>query len=287
MSSKEDQLREMMTYLWQNYPDQLGENLSDRYIAFWYQFIQGKGQIQGAGLMDMFKRTLKIAKSIPYRAKALLTLKPRDNNPTGRLKRWMNENKGKKIVSIDVGRVPLSSGVQTAMNILSLGNFSRTANQLDYDSIFHQYMIVKFDDGSIYKLEKNAVIEQGTPSEKEINNIKVSIPIKKALSIDELMKNASYNDDMFYKYDPSRANCQIFCKNVVDRNGLLPTIDTAKVLETQDSQKLVNSLPYPLRNIPLVITNLGSVFDKVIYGEGIKNTPENFIQARLIVDGLI
>ena len=118
MSSKKAQLKDIMAYLWENYPDQISQNLSEDDIQFWYNFIIQEDNIQGSGLMDMFKKTLRIAKSIPYRTKALLTLQPRNNIPTGRFKRWLDANAHKKIVSIEVGRTPLSKGVNTALNIL-------------------------------------------------------------------------------------------------------------------------------------------------------------------------
>jgi hypothetical protein len=156
---------------------------------------------------------------------------------------------------------------------------------LGYDELWHQYMLVKFKDGTIKKIEKNHVVEDSNVSKKDLDNVQVHIPVNKSLTGKQLIENASLNDDSFWQYDPSKSNCQIFVRNVVDRNNLLPQIDSSKVLGTQNAQKLIDSLPGPLKDIPIVITNLASAGDKIVYGEGIDTN--SYLKARLIIDGLI
>jgi hypothetical protein len=147
-------------------------------------------------------------------------------------------------------------------------------------------MVINYEDGSRKKLEKNASVEVSDVSEKDLKNLKVDIPLSRDLNTKQLINNAALNDDTFYKYDPQKNNCQIFVRNVIDRNDLLPNVNSSEILQTQDSQKLMESLPGPLRGIPLVITNLASSADKVIYGDGKKNE-DDYVKARLIIDGVI
>ena len=76
---------------------------------------------------------------------------------------------------------------------------------------------------------------------------------------------------------------QIFVRDIIDKNNLLPQTDASKVLQTQEAQQLIDTIPAPLREIPLLITNIASGADKVLYGNGVSND----ITARLKIDGII
>jgi len=232
----------------------------------------------GKGFMDFIKK-------IPNRLKSILDFKPRDK-ASGRVNDFLEKEGDKKIKSISVGRTPVPSGIQSVLNLLSFGKFDKKKKEMDYDDIYHQYMVINYEDGTKKKLEKNASVEVSDVNEKDLKNLKVDIPLSRDLNTKQLINNASLNDDTFYKYDPAKNNCQIFVRNIVDRNDLLPNVDSTQFLQTQDSQKLMESLPGPLRNIPLVITNLASASDKVIYGDGKKND-DDYVKARLIIDGII
>jgi len=232
----------------------------------------------GKGFWDFIKK-------IPNRVKSIIDFKPRDK-ASGRVNDFLKLEGDKKIKSISVGRTPVQSGIQSVLNLLSFGKWDKKKKEMDYDDIYHQYMVINYEDGTKKKLEKNATVEVSDVNDEGTKNIKVNIPLSRDLNTKQLINNASLNDDTFYKYDPAKNNCQIFVRNVIDRNDLLPNTNSSEILQTQDSQKLMESLPGPLRGIPLVITNLASSADKVIYGDGKKND-DDYIKARMIIDGII
>lgn len=246
-----------------------------------------KKNINGNGIIsNVIKAPWKLYNEYAYRRNALLDFKPRDNTPTSRFQNFMDNNNDKKIVSVEVGRTPIYSGIEKAMNILSFGKFDKTKRRLDYDEVYHQYMIVNFDDGTNAKIERNHVVENKKVTDEDRKNIFVEIPTEdKDLTVKRLINNSALNNDSFWKYDASKSNCQLFVRDLINTNGLLPDVDTEKILETQDAKQLVDSIPEPLRDIPLVITNIASAADKVVYGAGI--TTDKLVISRLKVDGLI
>lgn len=245
-----------------------------------------KTNIKGEGIMDVIKLPWKLYNEYAYRRNALINFKPRDNEPTNRFQKFMDDNNNKKITSVEVGRTPIYSGIEKALNILSLGRFDKTKKKLDYDQIYHQYMIVNFDDGTSQKIERNHVVENKKVNNDDKKNVFIEIPVKdRDITVKNLIENSSINSSDFWKYDPSKSNCQLFVRDIINSNDLLPDVDSSKVLETQESQTLINSIPEPLRNLPLVVTNLASAADKVVYGAGMP--VDKFIEARLKCDGLI
>lgn len=257
--------------------------------------------IQGGGIYDVFKKGVNYAKGLAkrniFRAKAVgrLLKGRKGTEPTGRFKDFLDKEGDKEIDSIQVGRFPLSKGVNVAMNILSGGKVAKTQKELDYDELYHQYMVVKYKDGTKRTIQKNAVIEAWEPTKKELDGLVVDIPVNKKLTVKQMMDTASYNDDTFWAYDAGKNNCQITVKNILQRNELLDGIDTGKIVSNPESQKIVDSIPKPLNKIPLVVTNLASSLDALYYGRGkgkkviVKDkavvNPE--IYAKLIVDGVI
>lgn len=239
-------------------------------------------RIKGRGVWDWAKKAWN---AYHYRRNAVLNFGPRDNEPTGRFQDFLQKEGNKEIETVMVGRRPIVSGVHKAMDMLSLGNFSRAQRKLDYDEVYHQFLVVKYKDGTLRKIEKNHVVEVFDAKDADIKDVFFQTQVADGTTTSQLLKNASLNDDRFWQYDPAKNNCQIFVRDVIDRNNLLPQVDTSKVLETQDAQSLVNSLPWGLREIPLVVTNLASGVDKVIYGQGQANI--DVTKARLMINGVI
>ena len=271
------------------------KDLIKELISIRNKLSQNYGEIIGSGFMDTIKKGVNFLKTVPFRAKHLLNPTGRDNKPTARFENYLDQNKDKKIESISVGKIPLSKGISTALYVLSGGKSAQKMKELDYDELYHQYMIVKYKDGTIRKIEKNAVVEEGKPNQKELDNLHFTLPVKKDLTLKEMMDTASYNDSTYWKYDSGEKNCQIFIKNSLERNNLIQPLETGKILANPKAQEIINTLPAPIRGLPLVITNLASSLDAVYYG-GANGTVKVFdkrgvsnpmLYSQLIVNGLL
>jgi hypothetical protein len=181
-------------------------------------------------------------------------------------------------------------GIEKALNVLSLGNFSKVKKKLGYEDVWHQYMIVEYTDGTKKKIERNHIVESHDVSPEDLKNTIVKIPVKQDLTTRQMIDNTLKNDtdNNFWKYDYRQSNCQLFVKEIIDSNDLLPDIDTSQVLQTQDAKRLSESLPPVLRDIPLLVTDTASALDKIAYGRGVggKGVDKDTFLARLIVDGI-
>ena len=70
------------------------------------------------------------------------------------LKKYGNE----VIVSYKLKRVPVSSFLTNALNIVSLGEFNKRYKESDYDQLFHLFLEMTTASGKRISVEKNEVI---------------------------------------------------------------------------------------------------------------------------------
>lgn len=245
-------------------------------------------KLQGDGLISSIKNTYN---DLKYRYNSIKNPSPRENVPTGRFNEYLEKNKDKKIKSIKVGRKPIVPIIKKALDILSFGKFSKKQKELQYEDVFHQYTIIEYENGEKVKIEKNQTVMTNPVNTEDEKDILINIDTRdKNLNVKDLMNNASKNDKdkNFWKYDAKNSNCQGMVADIVRNNNLIPDVDTSKILKTQDARSLVETIPEPLRGIPLLITNLGSAADKVIFGNGLKGNKKNdILKMNMILDGLI
>lgn len=196
-------------------------------------------------------------------------MKPR-NTPSPSIRKLMEETQGVPIKNIKVGRKPIMSNVEKVMNILSFGKLNKTKKKLGIDDIYHNYLILELTDGRKIKIEKNHVVESKNAGKEDYSNEIHDIPIDKHVDIKSLLDTASRGDKDFWYYNAANNNCQVFTKEVVERNGLQPNDKATKeVLNPQDGESLINSLG-ALKGIPNIVTDLAAGADRAIYGNGVK-----------------
>lgn len=99
------------------------------------------------------------------------------------IRKWLKENGNKKIKNIAVCRTPVESYIRNTLNIISLGKFNKNLKTLNYDDIFHLYLLISLEDGQQYILEKNEVIQKTKVDYKvqmkRKNQVCMKIPLKK------------------------------------------------------------------------------------------------------------
>lgn len=188
--------------------------------------------------------------------------------PTSRLKKFMDENNDRKITSVQLGRKPIISPVRKALDALSFGGFSRKAKEMNYDDVYHNYLIVTLDDGRKIKLEKNHVVEYKNAKDSDFKSQIFDIPLNgKDLTLTEMIANASADKGSeFWKYRGGSNNCQEFTRDMIVKNGLLPENPTS--IDLQDSKSLLNTLPGG-QLIPNMVTDTAAVGDRLLHGDGL------------------
>jgi hypothetical protein len=195
---------------------------------------------------------------------------------TLRFKEYLHSDTGESpITGLYVARKPIISGVKAVLNGLSLGGFSRTQKKLDYDQVYHSFLIVITADGKVSRIERNHVVEQFDvkPDDDSWRSEAYAIPLPsdRVLTVRQLIETASKDDSSFWHYDARGNNCQRLVLDVIRDNGLETGITderTKEVIEPQDAKALVDSLGV-LSGVPLATTDLASRLDRLRYGDGI------------------
>jgi hypothetical protein len=207
------------------------------------------------------KETLKfIHDQTPGGRMSLFLSGPR-KHATYRLEHFLNEQKGKKVTSLHIGRKPIVSAVHKALDLLSFGGFSKAKKKLGYEDIYHKYLLAGLDDGTFHKLERNEIIEHKKASNEDFANDLIDIPVaNKELYLDSMMKNAANDNKNFFVYNGRNNNCQFFTRDFVEKNGLMPV--GSKELIPQDGHALLDSLPEAIRWIPDAVTDLAGAADR-------------------------
>ena len=62
------------------------------------------------------------------------------------------------ITHITLGRAPIHDMIDKAMQVLSLGRWDDLKKQYNYDRMYHLFMLVQLSNGSLLRVEKNAVV---------------------------------------------------------------------------------------------------------------------------------
>lgn len=254
------------------------ERNSEQVLREYFNHQVGEGFF-GEGIKSFLKTAVKVVKTInKYRprsgaelmadAVAAIHRGPRTSAST-RFQAFLDKNEGNPVTKVQLGRKPIVSAVHKALDAISLGRFSKTAKKLNYDKVYHNYLLVTLADGKTYKLEKNETVIEKPAIKSDFENELYNIPTKdKKLTVKEMITKASEgNESRFYKYRADSDNCQRFTRDVIEKNGLLP--DDIKPMEIQDAKTMVGSLPGAAM-IPNAVTDLAAVADRVVHGDGMR-----------------
>lgn len=170
----------------------------------------------------------------------------------------------KKIIKLDVFRLPVSNTFKNLSKLLTLGEIDKAMKKLGYDKLFHLYLEAQLSDGNKYRIEKGVVIKlQFVISNNErsfehgdiklLEKLSVDLleltPLKKGstpnsfddLNLKTLFEKTDYKmGDKFIPYNIAGNNCQDFISQMLDANGLLTK--KLKKFILQDSRAIFKEL---------------------------------------------
>ena len=166
---------------------------------------------------------------------------------SNKIKNILNKYGNQKIRAIRIGRRPINTMVEKAFNIISLGKWSKLRDQYYYDRLFHLFLILTLDDGTVVSLEKNSIVnmEENDPrcSMKDVECVEIEYPAD-SLTLDELVRKPleRIGKEKYFVYQPFDQNCQIFLRAVLETFGLY----SKKVDDFvyQDITEIVKRLPW-------------------------------------------
>ena len=171
----------------------------------------------------------------------------------------------KKIRSIRIGRRPIDSRVEKAFNIISLGKWAKLRKDYYYDTLFHLFLILTLDDGTVLSLEKNSIVTmtQDDPrcALKNVECIDIEYPTD-SITVNDLVQKPldRIGKEKFFVYSPFEQNCQQFVSEILKTFDLLT--EKAKKFIYQDITELVQRLPFYVRWVAKAATDIDATISK-------------------------
>ena len=174
------------------------------------------------------------------------------------------------IISITIWRTPVNSGLVTALNVTSFGEFSKRFRKQDYDQLYHLGLCVVLSNNVSVMMEKNEIINlELRPKKKKETETKVIANIPEGLTMMNMLENARniMGDTKFFRYSASSANCQDFCIGLIKGSNL----DTPDIMDfvKQDTRELFEGLT-GLRKLSNTVTDMGRYGQVIMQGGEIK-----------------
>ena len=194
-------------------------------------------------------------------AKGVLERRPRP------LRKFMRRGRGKeKIKKLSVCRVPVTKAIQRLLNALQFGRYNRTIRKLNYEDVFHLYLVIEYENGETYIMEKNqrVIIRKINNNVLQRKGVQCkSVNMSRPYSINNLITRAENNNQgTFYRYSANNQNCQKFVLDILTSSNLITP--ELKTFIYQDAEQL---LPKGvIRSIAQRATDIGGFFDTIIHG---------------------
>ncbi len=163
-----------------------------------------------------------------------------------------NEN----ILSLRVGRVPLTKATSTVLNLVTFGGWDKAKAKLGYDNVFHLYLVIN----DKYRLERNHITTMygySKPSDEQ----SVIVPLSQEITISELLnKTAAQVGPGLQRYSGSSNNCQDFVIQVLSANNLLT--ENLRTFIKQDIESIYEHLPFYAKWVSNLVTDTAHKIEK-------------------------
>lgn len=220
------------------------------------------------------------------------------------LREFLNKYGEKEITSIIICRTPVEKYVKTALDVLSLGKFSKNIERLSYDTVFHLYIYVVIGNET-FIMEKNEIItitkaKGGRPKEDckivpmretktEVVRMKrrpaqrfegqlvfgrensrtkiIRTTTQKRIKVKDFFERAEKLQGKydFYVYDPMKANCQAFITHLLLGSGLMIKGDVRYAFINQRADELFRDIKY-VNKFGKRLTDLANVMEGLVSG---------------------
>lgn len=226
--------------------------------------------LEGKGLFDWIKNT---ASKVYNKVKDIATgIK---NVVTGNKYSYLNNTQRKlneygkyRVTKIVVFRTPILKVIDGTLKLISLGKWEQLKGKYGYDAFFHLSCLMTLETGKQLYVEKNANIEitdnYSTNPETETLNVFLKNELIYFGKMFELGRK-NVGDQNWFIYDGFANNCQDFLLALLGSYNLVT--DSVYSFIKQDMKELINELPSHVINISKKVTDLGSIFDRII-GKG-------------------
>lgn len=169
--------------------------------------------------------------------------------------RWLRQNASEQITSLTVRRAPVSKGLETAFQLLTLGKWEEAKKNIGYDSMYHLALIVN----GKYLVEKLSRVHLSSTIDHPRDAEFMEVPLTKRLFIGDMLERteAQMGQSNYFRYDPFNNNCQFFVFSILSANGLMTPELNAFIVQPVD--ELLQEQPDWLAAVSKTLTNLGAI----------------------------
>lgn len=178
-----------------------------------------------------------------------------------------------RIQSAKVCKNPIEKVFDGMINAISLGEFEKKKRELNYDDMFHLFMILTTVEGREIIVEKNQVVNIAfTKPIPAMACMPVNLDANNIYSLNDMLNKTvqKIGKNKMWVYDPKSQNCQWFLRNILDANGLLtPALEDFIM---QDTNKVVGELPSITQKVMRGLTDVAGMWDVLLYGRAIASS---------------
>jgi hypothetical protein len=163
------------------------------------------------------------------------------------------------IKRLEVGRIPINSIIQKVIDGISREN--------KYDKLFHLFLVLHLNNGSVYRLEKNQSLNLIPWSAKKTKDEKrIGLGFRGQHTLNTLLNNAikKVGKERIFHYKSTSNNCQRFVLDVLDSSNIEMSDSYRKWI----LQDVKNLLPGYAEKIANFGTDLKNKIDLVVDGHG-------------------
>jgi hypothetical protein len=173
-----------------------------------------------------------------------------------------------------VRRDPIQSALNSALNVISLGNWNTVRQKYAYDKFFHLQLevVVRVSEADNlrkrFTIEKNEIIEIHTAARPTADTEFMAVPLNGVgLTINGLLNGAkAVMGDKFFYYDAFQNNCQDYVIALLLGSGLGTPELTA--FAKQPIDQLIQEVPSWTGKVARALTDIGGVANTIYYGQG-------------------
>ena len=176
------------------------------------------------------------------------------------------QSRGPEIIKrITICREPISNMVKKVINIITLRRFDKVTKDMNYDRLFHLYLVFETDKGS-YVTERNEIVRV-YPG--RVGGETMNVPVNKPLTIAEFFGNVIKKEGpSLWTYSAVHNNCQDYVLSLLSASGLLT--QEARTFIKQDIPALFKKLPGYTEAIAKGVTDFAARL-RILLGQGKKD----------------
>jgi len=131
------------------------------------------------------------------------------------VKQLLAAHGAKTVRSVLISKNPIQSFIQKALNVTT--DIQAAMSKFGYDKLFHLFMNVTLDDGTVVGLEKNerVNVRQGGFAPNPADKLQVNVT---PMTLNELYARAErkVGGERLYRYNASTTNCQRYIADLMD-----------------------------------------------------------------------